>query len=45
MVLKTKHFGITAALIILGVGLWALPSFAQMRHGRGGEPAVQICFS
>ena len=37
MVFKTKHYGILAALIILlGVGLWALPSFAQMRHGRGG---------
>ena len=37
MVLKKKHFGIIAALIIvLGVGLWVLPSFAQMRHGRGG---------
>ena len=37
MVFKTKHFGITAAAIILGVGLWALPSFAQMRHGVGGR--------
>ena len=37
MVFKTKHFGIIAAAIILGVGLWALPSFAQMRHGGGGR--------
>ena len=37
MVFKTKHFGLIAAVIILGVGLWALPSFAQMRHGFGGR--------
>ena len=37
MVLKTKHFGIIALIIICGVGLSALPSFAQMRHGGGGR--------
>ena len=37
MVFKTKHFGIIAAAIMLGVGLWVLPGFAQMRHGGGGR--------
>ncbi len=27
MVFKTKHFGIIAAAIMLGVGLWVLPGF------------------
>jgi len=37
MMFKTKHVRILAFLIMLGVGLWALPSFAQMRHGHGGS--------
>ena len=44
MVSKTKHFGLIAAIIILGVGLWALPSFAQMRHGRGGAGGPNLLF-
>lgn len=41
--LKTKHFGISATLVIILVGLWALPSFAQMRHrhaGGAGGPSL-----
>ncbi len=38
MVFKTKYFRILAVTlgIVVGLGLWSLPSWAQMRHGRGG---------
>jgi len=38
MVFKTRHFTTLAVIlgIILGLSAWSLPSYAQMRHGRGG---------
>ena len=38
MVFKAKHVTILAVIlgIVLGLSAWSLPSYAQMRHGRGG---------
>jgi len=38
MVFKTRDFAILAVIlvIVLGLSAWSLPSYAQMRHGRGG---------
>ena len=38
MVFKVKQFGIVALtlIVILGLGVWSVPSYAQMRHVRGG---------
>ena len=38
MVFKAKHFTTIALIlgVVLGLSLWLSPSYAQMRHGRGG---------
>jgi Spy/CpxP family protein refolding chaperone len=37
MVFETKHFRLTAILVLLTVGLWVSSGFAQMHHRRGGS--------
>lgn len=37
MVFDAKHFKLTAVLVLLAVGLWILPGYAQMHHGRRGS--------
>ena len=46
MVFKTRHFTTLAVIlgIILGLSAWSLPSYAQMRHGRGEWPVGQTSF-
>ena len=38
MVFKTNRFRAMAVVlgVVLGLSFWSLPSYAQMRHGRGG---------
>ena len=38
MVFRAKQFRTLALTLVavLGLGVWSLPSYAQMRHGRGG---------